>query len=117
MFLQTLNAVLTLDIAFFERLVMGNLLWVGIFAAVMVLFLAVKKDGYLHLFTLIIMLYAFENLQQLLGWKVSGMMQFSMIAGNIAIFAWTDNETVSKNESILCFGLFWALWLVFNLVF
>ncbi len=113
-FLDTINAVLNLDLGWFVWLVEANLLWVFLFALVMVFFQARKKNRVFYLVMLVLMLYAAVEFIHFIGWHLPPMLQFPLIAVNIAIIAFEDHETISKHKSIIGLGVFWILLVIFQ---
>ncbi len=115
LFLDTLTAALTLDLGFFHWLFVSNFLWIFIFLMVMVFFQARTKGRVFHMVVLILMLYAFVDVMELVGWHIPAIMQFPMIAGNIALFAFDDCKIINNNKW-LGLALFWGLFFAFNLL-
>ncbi|MAG21878.1 MAG: hypothetical protein CL943_01050 [Candidatus Diapherotrites archaeon] len=115
-FLDALNALFQLDFGWFIWLLGANIHWAFIFAMTMVFFQKRKKHRLFYLGMLIILLWAFSDLMNILGWHISVEMQFWLISGNIALEATSDAKIFKRHKAWIGLGLFFALWVVFNLL-
>ncbi len=116
LFLDTLNAALSLNIGFFVWLFTANIVWLFMFLMVMTFFQNRKTHRIYHLVVLIIMLYAFTDFMGILRWHIPPIMQFPLIAGNIAIFAFEDYDCIKSHRGVFGLGLFWVLFVIFNTI-
>lgn len=116
LFLDVLNAVLTLDVGYFAWLVVSNVFWIFTFAAVMVLFQRRKKHQLFYVFTMILLIYAIVDFMELLGWHIPPLMQIPTIVMFVGITAFDDFALIKKYGAKITLGGFWALIIFFNLV-
>jgi|ETNmetMinimDraft_2_1059921.scaffolds.fasta_scaffold206135_1 hypothetical protein len=114
MFFQFLEAMLSLDLGWFTWLVEANVLWIFIFALVMVFFQARKKNNVYYLVMLILMLYAIVEFVHFIGWHIPEMLQLPLFIANVGIVAFGDNKTVSKYNGVLGLAVFWILLIIFQ---
>lgn len=113
-FLDLINAVLNLDLGWFVWLAEANILWIFLFAVVMVFFQAREKNRVFYVIMLILMLYAAVEFVHFIGWHIPGTLQIPLFIANVAIVAFSDNKTVSKHRGILGLAAFWILLVVFQ---
>jgi hypothetical protein len=115
LFLDVLNAALSLDIGYFSWLVASNIHWIFIFATIMVFFQHRKKHQLFYLLVFILMLYSVVDFAHIMGWHFPAVLQIHIVVLQIVIAACTNYKIIKKHEGILGLGGFWAIWIILSL--